>query len=153
MTDRLAPTDRAPSRGPTAPGEPAASSPARRRGVAGWVDVRGRRLGGWAFLLNRVTGLGVLFYLYLHLIVLSQLAAGPGAWDSLLKNWFLNPVFLVMDVVLLAGLLVHGLNGIRVALVGFGLVVSRQKALLGAFGTIGAIVLLIGTLMFISHGG
>ncbi len=125
----------------------------RRRGVAGWVDVRGRRLGGVAFILNRITGLGVLFYLYLHLVVLSQLAVGPAAWDSLLKNWFLNPVFLVLDVVLLAGLLIHGLNGIRVALVGLGLVVSRQKALLGAAGTIGAIVLLIGTLMFISHGG
>ncbi len=147
MTDRTAPTGR------TALPDATAPSSARRRGVAGWVDVRGRRLGGWAFILNRVTGLGVLFYLYLHLLVLSQLAIGPGAWDSLLKNWFLNPVFLVLDVVLLAGLLIHGLNGIRVSLVGFGLVVSRQKALLGAFGTIGAIVLLIGTLMFISHGG
>lgn len=147
MTDRTAPTGR------TALPDATAPSRARRRGVTGWVDVRGRRLGGWAFILNRVTGLGVLFYLYLHLLVLSQLAIGPGAWDSLLKNWFLNPVFLVLDVVLLAGLLIHGLNGIRVSLVGFGLVVSRQKALLGAFGTIGAIVLLIGTLMFISHGG
>ena len=147
MTDRTAPTGR------TALPDATAPSSARRRGVAGWVDVRGRRLGGWAFILNRVTGLGVLFYLYLHLLVLSQLAIGPGAWDSLLKNWFLNPVFLVLDVVLLAGLLIHGLNGVRVSLVGFGLVVSRQKALLGAFGTIGAIVLLIGTLMFISHGG
>ena len=111
----------------------------RRRGVMGWVDVRGRRLGGLAFILNRVTGLGVLFYLYLHLVVLSQLAGGPAAWDSLLKNVFLNPVFLMLDIVLLAGLLIHGLNGIRLALVGFGLVVDRQRALLLAFGVIGAL--------------
>jgi len=124
-----------------------------RRGIAGWVDVRGRRLGGWAFILNRLAGLGVLFYLYLHLIVLSQLAVGASAWDSLLKNWFLNPVFLVMDVVLLTGLLVHGLNGIRLALVGFGLVVDRQKALLLALTAIGGIALVIGVLMFLIHGG
>jgi succinate dehydrogenase / fumarate reductase cytochrome b subunit len=124
----------------------------RRRGVFGWLDVRGRRLGGWAFILNRVTGLGVLFYLYLHLIVLSQLAAGPSSWNALL-NWFLNPIFLVLDVVLLAGLLIHGLNGIRLTLVEFGLVVSRQKALLLAFGTVGAIVLLIGALRFLSDVG
>jgi succinate dehydrogenase / fumarate reductase, cytochrome b subunit len=124
-----------------------------RRGIAAWIDVRGRRLGGWAFILNRLAGLGVLFYLYLHLIVLSQLAVGAAAWDSLLKNWFLNPVFLVMDVVLLAGLLVHGLNGIRLSLVGFGLVVDRQKALLLALTAIGGIVLLVGVLMFLSHGG
>jgi len=141
MTERAVTTDRTPSR------------PARRRGIMAWVDVRGRRLGGWAFILNRVTGLGVLFYLYLHLVILSQLAIGPSAWDSLLKNWFLNPVFLVMDVVLLAGLLIHGLNGIRLTLVGFGLVVDRQRAMLLALGTIGAIVLVIGVLMFISHGG
>ncbi len=125
----------------------------RRRGVMGWVDVRGRRLGGLAFILNRVTGLGVLFYLYLHLVVLSQLAVGPAAWDSLLKNVFLNPVFLMLDVVLLAGLLIHGLNGIRLALVGFGLVVDRQRALLLAFGVIGAVVLIIGALRFISDAG
>jgi succinate dehydrogenase / fumarate reductase cytochrome b subunit len=125
----------------------------RRRGVAGWVDVRGRRLGGWAFILNRLAGLGVLFYLYLHLLVLSQLAVGADAWNSLLQHWFLNPVFLALDVVLLAGLLVHGLNGIRLMLVEFGLVVSRQKALLVALTVIGAIVLLISVLMLISHGG
>ncbi len=124
----------------------------RRRGVLGWLDVRGRRLGGWAFILNRVTGLGVLFYLYLHLLVLSQLAAGPSSWNALL-NWFLNPIFLVLDVVLLAGLLIHGLNGIRLTLVEFGLVVSRQKALLLAFGTVGVIVLLIGALRFLSDVG
>ncbi len=124
----------------------------RRRGFLGWLDVRGRRLGGWAFILNRVTGLGVLFYLYLHLIVLSQLAAGPSSWNALL-NWFLNPIFLVLDVVLLAGLLIHGLNGIRLTLVEFGLVVSRQKALLLAFGTVGVIVLLIGALRFLSDVG
>jgi len=125
----------------------------RRRGVMGWVDVRGRRLGGLAFILNRITGLGVLFYLYLHLIVLSQLAVGPSAWDSLLRNFFLNPLFLILDVVLLAGLLIHGLNGIRLALVGFGVVVDRQRALLLSFGVIGAVVLVIGALRFISDVG
>ncbi len=85
--------------------------------------------------------------------MLSQLAVGAAAWNSLLKNWFLNPVFLALDVVLLAGLLVHGLNGIRLALVGFGLVVDRQKALLLALTVIGGIVLVIGVLMLLVHGG
>jgi len=124
----------------------------RRRGVSGWTDVRGRRLGGWAFILNRVAGLGVLAYLYLHLIVLSQLAIGPSQWNAFV-DLFLSPVFLSLDVLLLAGLLLHGLNGIRVALVGFGFVVSRQKALLVSFAIIGAIVLVIGSLRFISDLG
>jgi len=125
----------------------------RRRGVAGWTDVRGRRLGGWAFILNRLAGLGVLGYLYLHLLVLSQLAVGPANWDSILANWFRNPFVLTGDVLLLAGLLLHGLNGIRVTLVGFGMVIDRQKALLIALAVMGAIVLLVGGLRLVAEAG
>ncbi len=117
---------------------------ARRRGVAGWFDPRGRRLGGWAFALNRLTGLGVLVYLYLHLAILSRLAGGPEAWDAFV-DFALHPLVKVLDVVLLAGLLVHGLNGIRVTLVGLGIVVSRQRALFVALMIVAALVLVIGT--------
>ena len=119
------------------------AGPARRRGIAGWFDPRGRRLGGWAFALNRLSGLGVLAYLYLHLMVLSTFARGPEAWDGFVA-FASNPLVLVMDVVLLAGLLIHGLNGIRVTLVGLGLVANRQKAMFVALMVIAALVLVIG---------
>ena len=115
----------------------------RRRGVAGWFDPRHRRLGGWAFALNRLAGLGVLVYLYLHLVILSTLARGPEAWDAFV-GFATHPVVLAFDVVLLAGLLVHGLNGIRVTLLGFGLVLSRQKALYVTLMVFAALVLLVG---------
>ncbi len=119
--------------------------PSRRRGPIGWFDPRGRRLGGWAFALNRITGIGIVVYLYLHLVILSQLAAGPSAWDSFVSLAESTP-FLMLDVFLLAGLLIHGLNGMRVGLVGMGFIVNRQKALLASLGIIGAIVLLIGAI-------
>ncbi len=115
----------------------------RRRGVLGWFDPRHRRLGGWAFALNRLAGLGVLLYLYLHLVILSQLARGPEAWDAFVAV-ATNPLILAFDVVLLAGLLVHGLNGIRVTLLGLGLVLSREKALYVALMVIAGIALLAG---------
>ncbi len=124
----------------------------RRRGVAGWLDVRGRRLGGWAFILNRITGLGILAYLYLHLVVLSQLAAGPAAWNSLLTGFFLLPITIALDIVLLAGLLIHGLNGIRVTLVGFGLVYNQQKAIFVALMVMAAIALVIGGVRIFTAG-
>jgi len=123
----------------------------RRRGVYGWVDPRGRRLGHWAFILNRLTGLGILLYLGLHLVVLSMLATGPNAWDNFV-SLALTPVFLAMDVVLIFGLLLHGLNGIRVTLVGFGLVVDRQKALFVSLMVIGAIVLVVASLHIFEVG-
>lgn len=136
-------------------GEPArierrVASP-RRRGVMGWVDVRDRRLGGFGFILNRLTGLGVLLYLFVHLMVLSLLAQGPSAWDNFVSI-ALSPAFLALDVVLIFGLLAHGLNGIRVTLVGFGLVVDRQRAMFVGLMVIGAVVLVIAALRIFSAG-
>ncbi|MBP1705006.1 MAG: putative succinate dehydrogenase/fumarate reductase related [Chloroflexi bacterium] len=117
----------------------------RRRGWTGWFDPRGRRLGGWAFALNRLTGLGLVAYLYLHLGVLFLLSQGPDGWDAFV-DVALSPPILVMDVVLIFGMLLHGLNGIRVGLVGYGMVATRQGALFVGLMIIGAIVLLAATL-------
>ncbi len=81
--------DRHPGRGRSAGGESRAGS-----------TPRGRRLGGCAFILNRVTGLGILLYLYLHLVILSLLADGPAAPGIRFVDLALSPTFLVIDVVL-----------------------------------------------------
>jgi succinate dehydrogenase hydrophobic anchor subunit len=92
------------------------------------VDVR---LGGMAFLVNRAIGLGLVAYLYLHLLILSMLARGPDAWDSFMDLASSAP-FLALDVILLAGILIHAANGVRVVLIGLGLVARGQRARLGA---------------------
>jgi succinate dehydrogenase / fumarate reductase, cytochrome b subunit len=61
------------------------------------------------------------------------LLRGPQAWDGLV-DLFRQPLFLALDVLLVAGLAFHGLNGLRLALVGSGLLVDRHKALLAAAG-------------------
>jgi succinate dehydrogenase / fumarate reductase cytochrome b subunit len=130
-------------------GRPADEAPIRARGVAGWFDPRGRRMGGLAFALNRITGLGLVLYLYLHLFILSILVRGPGSWDQFV-DIALSPPFLALDVFLLTGMLIHGLNGIRVGLVGLGLVASRQRAMFIAFMAIAAFVALAGALRIFS---
>ena len=128
-----------------------AAGPARRPGFVGWFDPRGRRLGGIAFLVNRITGIGLVVYLYLHLVILALLAQGPTAWDTFIEV-ALSPPFLALDVILLAGILIHGLNGIRVGLVGLGLVASRQRALFVALMAIAALVALAGGLRIFTAG-
>jgi succinate dehydrogenase hydrophobic anchor subunit len=44
-----------------------------------------------------------------------------------------SPYVLALEVILLAGILIHGLNGLRVALTGFGVAV---KCLLGLYGVL-----------------
>jgi succinate dehydrogenase cytochrome b subunit len=120
-----------------------APGPVPRKGVGPvtWFDIRRRGLGHFAFSLNRITGLGLVFYLYLHLAVLSNLLRGPSAWDSFL-GLATKPLFLLLDVLLVFGLLAHGLNGLRLALIGSGRAVDHQKALYRSIQVIGTILLL-----------
>jgi succinate dehydrogenase / fumarate reductase cytochrome b subunit len=112
------------------------------RRLSRWLDPRGRHLGTWAFVANRLTGLGLVAYLYLHLVILSTLLRGPEAWDGLVRL-FRNPAFLAFDVLLVLGLAFHGFNGLRVALVGSGLLVDRHKALLAAAAILAGLVSLV----------
>jgi succinate dehydrogenase / fumarate reductase cytochrome b subunit len=135
--------------------ERAARGPVRRKGIgpapSAWLDPRGRALGGRVFTVNRLTGLALVLYLYLHLGVLSILLFGESVWDDLL-GVATSPVFLGFDVVLLFGLLFHALNGVRVALVGSGVAPDRQRALFLAVAVLGAIALAYGGFRLVGAG-
>jgi len=105
-----------------------------------WLDVRRRKLGMWAYALNRITGIGLVVYLYLHLVVLSLLLRGQGAWDFFVTV-ARSPYVLALDVILLAGILIHGLNGLRIAMTGFGIGVGAQKALFVVVMVVSAVTL------------
>ena len=113
--------------------------------ATGWLDPRGRALGGRAFALHRLTGLALVVYLYVHLGVLSMLIVGDSAWRDFLSIVSAKG-FLAFDVVLLTGLVFHALNGIRVALVGSGFAVKRQRALLWIAIAAGTPMVLYGAL-------
>jgi succinate dehydrogenase / fumarate reductase cytochrome b subunit len=110
-----------------------------------WFDVRRRKLGMWAYALNRITGIGLVVYLYLHLGILSLLARGQSSWDSF-GSLARSPYYLAFDVILLAGILIHGLNGLRVALTGFDVGVRAQKALFAALMLVAAVALVAAAL-------
>ena len=63
-----------------------------------WFDVRRRKLGMWAYALNRIVVLGRVVYLYLLLGVLSLLSRGPGSWDAFISV-VRSPYFLAIDVI------------------------------------------------------
>jgi succinate dehydrogenase / fumarate reductase cytochrome b subunit len=91
-----------------------------------WFDPRDRAVGTWAFILNRITALGLTLYLFLHLIVLSQIAQGPEAYDAFLKIAH-TPVIKIGEMLVIAAGLIHGLNGIRIALTSFNIGTRYQR--------------------------
>jgi succinate dehydrogenase / fumarate reductase cytochrome b subunit len=76
------------------------------------------REGMIAWILHRVTGAGILLFLLLHIGDITLIGWGPGLFDKLLFIYRAWP-FRVMELFLLAGVLFHALNGIRIILIDF----------------------------------
>ncbi len=108
-----------------------------------WFDPRRRDAGSWAFVLNRITAIGLTVYLYLHLIVLGKLAQGPEAFDSFIEL-AKRPVVIFGELLVVIAGIYHGLNGLRIALTSFGIAVPYQKQLF--YGLM--IVTIIASLIF-----
>jgi len=94
-----------------------------------WFDPRGRSAGGWGFIINRITGLGLILYLTMHLLVLFQLTQGPAAYDGFV-TMMKNPVFILGELLVVAAGILHGINGIRIGLTSFGIAVRYQFMML-----------------------
>ena len=113
------------------------------RNVFHWFDVRGRQVGSWAFILNRLTALALTFYLGLHLVVLNKLTQGAQAYDDFVIFAQL-PLIKVGEVLLIAAVVLHGLNGLRLTLLAFGIGLRQQKILFVLL----AIVTVLVTMLF-----
>jgi len=113
-----------------------------------WFDPRNKSLGSFAFILNRVTALGLTLYLVLHLVALGQLARGPEAYDGFIAL-MKNPLFKLGELLVIAAGVIHGLNGIRIALNSFGIGVRHQQTMfLIALALSLMLILFFGTIMF-----
>ena len=95
-----------------------------RLGVWGWLG--GGRWGAERYLytLHRVTGLGLLAYFLLHVIVTSSRAFGSSAWETTMAR-VSGPVFAVGEFLVFAAFALHGLNGLRLVLVELGWAIGK----------------------------
>ncbi len=75
-------------------------------------------IGQWSWLLHRVTGVGVLAFLCLHILDTALIVLGPEHYNHIIQLYRL-PFFRVMEVLLFASLLFHALNGVRIILMDF----------------------------------
>jgi succinate dehydrogenase / fumarate reductase cytochrome b subunit len=93
------------------------------------VTYRGRE-GQIAWMLHRLSGIAVFFFLALHIVDIFLMAFGPEVFDSLL--FFYHQWFFKLSIVfgLYPGALYHGLNGIRVVTIDFWPDLGKKQALL-----------------------
>ncbi len=94
-----------------------------RLGIWGWLG--GGRWGveRYAYILHRVTGLGILFYFLLHVCVTSLRAKGIYLWTA--DGFFHQPIFKLGEYAVFAAFAYHACNGIRLVLVELGIAVGK----------------------------
>jgi len=76
------------------------------------------REGQWAWILHRVTGLGVVLFLMLHIFDVFLMAAGKETFETFLDLYTATP-FRVLEAGLIFAVIYHALNGARVIIVDF----------------------------------
>ena len=84
--------------------------------------------GMWAWLLFRISGLILVFYLGAHIIIISTAQfGGDGTTFTDVMKFLEHPVALVLDLALVVAVLYHALNGVRIILMDFGIGIHRHK--------------------------
>src|SRR5690242_11581976 len=97
-----------------------------------------------AHVIQRLTGVALLFYLFLHVHTIGELSQGPAAFNAALAE-FNNPLFHMLEIGLLATVILHALNGIRLTLIDLGTGHGRQRQLFWVWSVgVGVALFLVG---------
>lgn len=78
---------------------------------------RGRE-GMWSWVAHRVTGVLVFFFLFVHVLDTALVRVSPEAYDDTIAV-YKTPLVAFMEYGLVAAVLFHALNGLRVVAVDF----------------------------------
>jgi succinate dehydrogenase / fumarate reductase cytochrome b subunit len=94
----------------------------RNVGAGNW-----RGLGMWAWLLFRLAGIVLVLYLFAHIGVISTARLSGHSTLNSAFAMFDHPLFVLLDLLLVWAVLFHGLNGVRILLMDFGVGIERHK--------------------------
>jgi succinate dehydrogenase / fumarate reductase cytochrome b subunit len=75
-------------------------------------------IGQWSWVLHRITGLGVVFFLTLHVIDTSWSVFYPELYVKAIAA-YQTPLFTIGEFALVAAVVYHALNGLRIAIIDF----------------------------------
>jgi succinate dehydrogenase / fumarate reductase cytochrome b subunit len=125
-------------------------------GIKGWLYAGRYGPERYLYLLQRVSGLGLLLYLFLHLGLTSTRVLSQEAWETSMAL-VSGPLFKWGEYLVVAGFIFHGLNGLRLILTELAFFigkpsrqdypyttsVTRQKPLLYIAMTLALLLLII----------
>lgn len=74
--------------------------------------------GMWSWVLHRITGATIFFFLFVHVLDTALVRVSPQAYNEIIET-YKTPIIGLMEIGLVAAVLYHALNGIRVILIDF----------------------------------
>jgi len=94
-------------------------------GIGGWVWAGNYKLERYLYILHRVTGLGILLFLLVHLIVTTFFRIqGQEVWEKAMTV-LNNPLFKTGEFLVAVAFVYHALNGFRLILQELGLLMAK----------------------------
>jgi succinate dehydrogenase / fumarate reductase cytochrome b subunit len=72
----------------------------------------------WSWVLHRITGVAIFFFLLVHVLDTSLIRLSPEAYNAVIGT-YKTPLIGLAELGLVAAILFHALNGIRVILIDF----------------------------------
>ena len=74
--------------------------------------------GMWSWVLHRITGATIFFFLLVHVLDTAMIRVSPQTYNEIIDT-YKTPIVGLMEMGLVAAVLYHALNGIRVILIDF----------------------------------
>jgi len=97
-----------------------------RLGMKGWVYAGKYSFERYLYLGHRISGLGLIAYMVLHIIETANRIRGEHAWAELMAL-FASPPFKVIEFLLFAMAVFHAMNGVRLLLIELGFFIGKPK--------------------------
>ena len=72
----------------------------------------------WSWVLHRITGVAIFFFLLVHVLDTSLVRLSPEAYNAVIET-YKTPIIGLAETGLVAAILYHALNGVRVILIDF----------------------------------
>jgi succinate dehydrogenase / fumarate reductase, cytochrome b subunit len=105
----------------------------------------------WSWVLHRITGATIFFFLFVHVLDTALVRVGPQTYNEVIET-YKTPIVGLMELGLVAAVLYHALNGIRVILIDFWAEGTRyQRLMLWAIGIVWLMVMVPATVVVGIH--
>jgi succinate dehydrogenase / fumarate reductase cytochrome b subunit len=86
--------------------------------------------GQYSWLLHRITGVAIILFLFAHVVDTAVVGWGPNAYNRVVAVYE-NPLVRVLELGLVAAVVYHALNGMKIMLIDFFPALVTRIRLLG----------------------